>query len=53
MLIRDAYIDANPENSELKKWLDNVLNIFDEIYGNNRPGFIDGYKKLKSCISSW
>jgi hypothetical protein len=53
VLIRDAYLDANPENYELKKWLDNALNIFDKIYGYNRPGFIDGYKKLKSLISSW
>ena len=30
-----------------------LTNIFDEIYGNNRPGFIDGYKKLKSSIISW
>ena len=53
VLIRDAYLDANPENYELKKWLDNALNVFDKIYGYNRPGFIDGYKKLKSSISSW
>ena len=52
MCIRDS-LDANPENYELKKWLDNALNIFDTIYGYNRPGFIDGYKKLKSSISSW
>ena len=53
VLIRNAYLDANPENYELKKWLDKALNIFDKIYGYNRPGFIDGYKKLKSSISSW
>ena len=53
VLIRDAYLDANPENTELKKWLDNALNAFDEIYGHNRPGFIDGYRKLKSSITAW
>ena len=53
VLIRDAYIDANPENIELKKWLDNALKAFDKIYGNNRPGFIDGYRKLKSSITAW
>ena len=40
VLIRDAYLDANPKNIELKNWLDNVLNKFDEIYGSNRPGLL-------------
>ena len=53
VLIRDAYLDANPENTELKKWLDNALNTFDKIYGHNRPSFIDGYRKLKSSITAW
>ena len=53
VLIRDAYLDANPNNIELKNWLDNVLNIFDGIYGNNRPGFIEGYKALKNAIQPW
>ena len=53
VLIRDAYLDANPNNIELKNWLDNVLNIFDEIYGSNRPGFIEGYKSLKNAIKPW
>jgi hypothetical protein len=53
VLIRDAYLDANPQNSELKDWVNNALNIFDQVYGNNRPGFIEGYKKLKSLIKPW
>jgi hypothetical protein len=53
VLIKDAYLDANPKNKELKKWLENVLNIFDRIYSSNRPGFIDGYKKLKNSITAW
>tara|TARA_B100001093_G_scaffold431279_1_gene427258 strand:- start:87 stop:983 length:897 start_codon:yes stop_codon:yes gene_type:complete len=53
VLIRDAYLDANPENADLKKWLENVLNIFDKIYSDNRPGFIDGYEKLKKSITAW
>ena len=53
VLIRDAYLDANPDNAKLKEWLDNVLNIFDGIYGNNRPGFIEGYKTLKNAINPW
>ena len=53
VLIRDAYIDANPNNKELKNWLDNVLKIFDKLYGSNRPGFIEGYRKLKVEIKAW
>ena len=47
VLIRDAYRDANPENTELLEWLDIALATFDEIYADKRPGFIEGYKKLK------
>ena len=31
VLIRDAYIDANPGNNELRNWLDEALTKFDEI----------------------
>ena len=53
VLIRDAYLDANPNNIELRNWLDSVLNIFDGIYGSNRPRFIEGYKALKNAIQPW
>jgi hypothetical protein len=53
VLIRDAYIDANPDNTELHKWLDDALATFDKVYGSERPGFIDGYKKLKEAITPW
>ena len=53
VLIRDAYIDANPDNESLKNWLDDVLEIFDSIYAVNRPGFIEGYKQLKEKITPW
>ena len=53
ILIRDAYIDANPNNTELQEWFNNVLQIFDNLYGNNRPGFLDGYKVLKEKIIPW
>ncbi len=53
ILIRDAYLDANPNNTELQKWFDDVIRIFDNIYGNNRPGFLDGYKMLKEKIKPW
>ena len=53
ILIRDAYIDANPNNTELQEWFNNVLQIFDNLYGNNRPGFLDGYKILKEKIIPW
>ena len=53
VLIRDAYIDANPGNKKLKNWLDDALNKFDNIYSGNRPKFLDGYKKLKDVIKPW
>jgi len=53
VLIRDAYLDANPGNNELKDWLNNVLDTFDQVYGSDRPGFIEGYKKLKNLIKPW
>jgi hypothetical protein len=53
VLIRDAYIDANPDNTELKDWLNAALAKFDEIYGETRPGFMEGYKALKEAITPW
>jgi hypothetical protein len=53
VLIREACLDANPGNAELEKWLDDALNKFDEIYGANRPGFLEGYKALKEAITPW
>ena len=53
VLIRDAYLDANPDNAELRKWFDGVLAAFDDIYSGERPGFLDGYKKLKEAIKPW
>ena len=53
VLIRTAYLDANPGNEELRTWLDNALAKFDEIYSGKRPGFIEGYKALKGAITPW
>ena len=53
VLIRDAYLDANPGNTELAKWLNAALATFDSIYGENRPGFLEGYKALKDAIIPW
>jgi len=53
VLIRDAYLDANPDNAELRKWLDDALDKFDSVYGEVRPGFLDGYKALKEAIQPW
>ena len=53
VLIRDAYLDANPDNSQLRKWLDNSLEKFDSIYSGERPGFLEGYKALKDAIVPW
>ncbi len=53
VLIRDAYIDANPNNTALKDWLDNAIATFDQVYSGKRPGFLDGYKLLKEAITPW
>ena len=53
VLIRDAYLDANPDNSVLKDWFDAALGTFDHIYGSDRPLFLDGYKQLKESIVPW
>ena len=53
VLIRDAYIDANPDNTKLQAWLNDALKAFDEVYSGDRPGFLDGYKLLKNSIKPW
>lgn len=53
VLIRDAYLDANPDNPQLRKWLDAVLETFDDVYSGERPGFLHGYKALKEAIIPW
>jgi len=53
VLIRDAYLDANPDNADLRKWLDDALDKFDSVYGQTRPGFLEGYKSLKETIQPW
>ena len=53
VLIRDAYLDANPGNTEVAAWLDDALAKFDSVYGDKRPGFIEGYKALKQAITPW
>ncbi|MFT5444467.1 MAG: hypothetical protein ACI8W3_003523 [Myxococcota bacterium] len=53
VLIRDAYRDANPDNKELHAWLDAALETFDKIYGEDRPGFLEGYAALKEAITPW
>jgi hypothetical protein len=53
VLISEAYKAANPSNAELALWLDQQLTTFDKIYSENRPRYIDGYKKLKGAIRPW
>ena len=53
ILIRDAYRHANPGNEELRQWLDDVIQKFDEVYGEDRPGFLEGYDRLKEKIKPW
>ena len=53
VLIRDAYLDANPGDAALRDWLDSALLAFDEIYSGERPGFLEGYEALKQAITPW
>ena len=53
VLIRNAYLEANPGNEELKTFLDNALATFDEVYSGERPGFLQGYEQLKKAIKPW
>lgn len=53
VLIRDAYLDANPGHARLRAWLDAAIATFDQVYGANRPGFIEGYRALKAAIKPW
>lgn len=53
VLIRDAYLDANPGNQELSDWLDAALATFDTVYAGERPGFLEGYQQLKEAIKPW
>lgn len=52
VLIRDAYVAANPDNTHLHQWLDRQLEIFDSVYAN-KPGFIAGYEALLNAIQPW
>ena len=53
VLIRDAYRDANPDHQALHAWLDRALEAFDEVYAGERPGFLQGYARLKAAITPW
>ena len=53
VLIRDAYKDANPDNSALHAWLDQTVATFDEVYSGERPGFLEGYAQLKAAVKPW
>ncbi len=53
VLIRQAYLDANPGNDKLRRWLDDAIDTFDRVYGGERPGFIEGYRQLKAAIRPW
>ena len=53
VLIRDAYLDANPGNTQLREWLDAALDTFDRVYSGDRPGFLEGYSLLKNAIVPW
>ena len=53
VLIRDAYLDANPGNKKVAAFLDKALEQFDAIFSPKRPGFIEGYAALKKSVTPW
>ena len=53
VLIAEAYKAANPSNTKLAAWLDDQLATFDNVYGGERPRYLDGYGKLKDAITPW
>jgi hypothetical protein len=53
VLIRQAYLDANPDNDKLRRWLDEAIETFDRVYSGERPGFLEGYRQLKEAITPW
>ena len=53
VLIRDAYRSANPDNKQLHNWMEVALATFDKVYGDDRPGFLEGYAELKKAIKPW
>jgi len=53
VLIRQAYLDANPDNDQLHRWLDEEIETFDRVYSGERPGFLEGYRQLKEAITPW
>ena len=53
VLIRDAYLDANPGDKAVAAFLESALAKFDEIYAGERPGFLEGYTALKEAVTPW
>ena len=53
VLINEANKAANPDTKELATWLDAQLAIFDKIYSEKRPRYLDGYNQLKAAIRPW
>jgi len=53
ILIRDAYLDANPGNQAVTDFLTKAIDQFDKVYAGERPGFLEGYKALKDSITPW
>ena len=53
VLINEAYKAANPGNTQLAKWLDDQLAVFDKVYSGKRPRYLEGYDKLKAAIKPW
>ena len=51
VLIRDAYLDANPGNQALADWLDAALATFDDVYSPIAPAFSKDTPSSKRQLS--
>ena len=36
-----------------KRMIDQAIETFDRVYSGERPGFLEGYRKLKEAITPW
>ncbi len=54
VLIRDAYLDANPGNEKVRRLpRRRAGQVRRGLWRFERPGFLEGYKALKEAITPW
>ena len=52
VLIRQAYLDANPDNDDLRRWLRRShCRLRPRSIAGERPGFIEGYQAVERAPS--